>query len=66
MRGGETDMEAVASALFFGGMLGKELDADLDEEFEADEDESNACAPYLARQMSCLGPRTPRIKDTPF
>ena len=67
-------MEAVASALFFGGMLGEELHADLDEELyvdlngelEVDEDESSACAPYLARQMSCLGSQTPGVKDTPF
>ena len=48
-REGETGLEAVASAFFFGGMLGEELDADLDEELEADENESSACAPYLAR-----------------
>ena len=33
-----------------------------DEEHEADEDETSACAPYLARQMSCLGSRTPGVK----
>ena len=67
-------MEAVASAFFFGGMLGEELDVDLDDELgadldgelEVDEDESSACAPYLARQMSCLGPWTSGVKDTPF
>ena len=46
--------------------LGDGLDADLDEELEVDEDESSACAPYLARQMSCLVSRTPGVKDTPF
>ena len=44
----------------------EELEEDLDEELEADEDETSACAPYLARQMSCLGSRTPGVKDTPF
>ena len=42
------------------------LDADLEEELEVDEDGSSACASYLARQMSCLGARTPGVKDTPF
>ena len=46
--------------------LDEELDVDLDEGLEVDEDESSACAPYLACQMSCLGPRTPGVKDTPF
>ena len=50
----------------------EELDADpvpeeeLDVDLDVDEDESSACAPYLARQMSCLGSRTPGVKDTPF
>ena len=44
----------------------EELEEDLGEELEADEDEISACAPYLARQMSCLGSRTPGVKDTPF
>ena len=44
----------------------EELEVDLDEEHEADEDEIGACAPYLARQMSCLGSRTPGVKNTPF
>ena len=44
----------------------EELEVDLDEEHEADEDETSACAPYLARQMSCLGSRTPGVKDAPF
>ena len=43
-----------------------DADPDLDEDLEVDEDESSACAPYLARQMSCLGSRTPGVKDTPF
>ena len=30
----------------------EELEEDLDGEHEADEDETSACAPYLARQMS--------------
>ena len=33
---------------------------------EVDEDESSACAPYLARQMSCLGSQTLGVKDTSF
>ena len=45
-------------------------DAELDEEHgderEVDEEEVSACAPYLARQMSCLGRVTPGVKDTPF
>ena len=44
----------------------EELEVDLDEEHEADEDGSSAYAPYLARQMSWLGSRTPGVKDTPF
>ena len=44
----------------------EELEEGLDEEHEADEVETSACAPYLARQMSCLGSRTPGVKDTPF
>ena len=49
---------------------GDEVDADLyqdlEEDLEVDGDESSTCAPYLARQMSCLGSRTPGVKDTPF
>ena len=70
-------MDAGTSDLFFDAMVDeeleedldeadKELEEDLDEEHEADEDETSACAPYLARQMSCLGSRTPGVKDTPF
>ena len=59
MREGETGLEAEGSAFFFGGMLGEELDADLDdeidadlnEELEVDEDESSACAP--TRRARC-------------
>ena len=40
-------------------------EADLLEDLGANEDETSACAPYLARQMSCLGSRTPGVKDTP-
>ena len=43
----------------------EELEEDLDEERKADEEEISACAPYLARQMSYLGSRTPGVKDTP-
>ena len=47
-------------------MVDEELEEDLDGEHEANEDEISACAPYLARQISCLGSRTPGVKDTPF
>ena len=54
----------------FDDELGADLDEDagavLGEGLEVDEDGSSACAPYLARQMSCLGARTPGVKDTPF
>ena len=43
-----------------------ESEVDLLEALGADEDETSACTPYLARQMSCLGSRTPEVKDTPF
>ena len=43
-----------------------DADQDLDEDLEVDEDESSAYTPYLARQMSSLGSRTPGVKDTPF
>ena len=46
--------------------LDVELDEDRVEEHEVDEEEISACAPYLARQMSCFGRVTPGIKDTPF
>ena len=46
--------------------VNEELEEDLDEEHEVNEDETSACAPYPARQMSCLGSRTPGVKDTPF
>ena len=73
-------MDAWTAGLFFGAMVTEELDADLledleadeeleedlDEEHEAYEDETSACAPYLACQMSCLGSQTPGVKDTPF
>ena len=47
-------------------MVDEELEGDLDEDLEVDEDGSSACAPYLARQMLCLGSRTLGVKDTPF
>ena len=43
-----------------------ELDNDRVDEHGVDEEESSACAPYLARQMSCLGRVTPGVKDSPF
>jgi hypothetical protein len=55
VREGETGLDAAGSPFFFGGMLDEEL-AD-----ELDEDETSACAPYLARQMSCLVARTPGV-----
>ena len=63
MREGDTGLDAAASGFFFGSILGEdldgdlgdELDEDLDGELEVDEDGSSTCAPYLARQMSCLG-----------
>ena len=63
---GEAGLEAATSGFFFGGMVGEELQVDLGEDHEVDEDEPSACAPYLARQMSCLGSRTLGVKDTPF
>ena len=48
-------MDAAGSPFFFGSMLDEEL-AD-----ELDEDETSACAPYLARQMSCLVAQTPGV-----
>ena len=49
-----------------GADLDEDAGADLSEGLEVDEEESSACAPYLARQMSCLGARTPGVKDTCF
>ena len=63
---GEAGLDAATSGFFFGGMVDEELEVDLDEDLEVDEDGSSACTPYLARQMSCLGSRTPGVKDTPF
>jgi hypothetical protein len=60
VREGETGLDAAGSPFFFGGMLDEELAEELDE------DETSACAPYLARQMSCLDARTPGVEDTPF
>ena len=62
MRDGETGLAVEASIFFLGGMLEEELDDDLN----VDEEKISACAPYLARQMSCLGRGTPIVKDTPF
>ena len=63
---GETGLGAATSGFFFGSMVDEELEVDLCKDHENDEDESSACAPYLASQMSCLGSRTPGVKDTPF
>ena len=59
-------MAAATSGFLLGGMLDGEPDEDLGDELEVDEEEISACAPYLARQMSCLGRVTPGVKDTPF
>ena len=59
-------MDSWTSGLFFGAMVNEELEEYADEELEVVEEEISACAPYLARQMSCLGSRTPGVKDTPF
>ena len=59
-------MVAAASGFLLGGMLDEEPDEDLEDELEVDEGEISACAPYLARLMSCLGRVTPGVKDTPF
>ena len=59
-------MAAAASGFLLGGMLDEESDKDLGYELGVDEKEISACASYLARQMSCLGRRTPGLKDTPF
>ena len=66
MHVGEAVLDAATSGFFFGSMAGEELEVDLGEDHEVDGDASRACAPYLARQMSCLGSRTPGVKDTPF
>ena len=59
-------MAAATSRFLLGAMLDAEPDEDLEDELEVDEEEISACAPYLARQMSCLGRVTPGVKDTPF
>ena len=63
-------MAAAASGFFLGGMLDEELNDELVDEhggdLGVDEEEISACAPYLARQMSCLGRVTPGVKDTPI
>ena len=59
-------MAAAASGFLLGGMLDEELYEDLGDELKVDVEEISACAPYLARQMSCLGRVTPGVKDTPF
>ena len=61
--GGAVDVDLVEGS---GGEVGAELDQDPDKDLEVDEDGSSACAPYLARQMSCNGSWTPGVKDTPF
>ena len=59
-------MAAATSVFFLGGMLDEELDDELGDDLGVDEEKVSACAPYLARQMSCLGRGTPGVKDTPF
>ena len=58
-------MAAATFGFLLGGMLDGEPDEDLGDGLEVDEEEIRACAPYLARQMSCLGRETPGVKDTP-
>ena len=48
------------------GKRDAELDEEHGDELEVDEEEISACAPYLARQMSCPERVTPGVKDTPF
>ena len=48
MRVAEAGLDAATSGFFFGGMVGEELEVALGEDHEVDEDESSACAPYLA------------------
>ena len=55
-------MLAAALGFLLGGMLDEQPDEDLEDELEVDEKEISACAPYLARQMSCLGRVTPGVK----
>ena len=59
-------MAAAASGFLLGGMLDEEPDEDLEDELEVDEEDISTCAPYLARQMSCLERVTPGVKDIPF
>ena len=59
-------MAAAALDFFLGGMLDEELVEDLGDELGVDEEEISACAPYLARQMSCLGRVSLGVKYTPF
>ena len=61
--GDEADADLVEEP---GDEVGVGADQNLDEDLEVDEDESSACTPYLVHQMSCLGSRTPGVKDTPF
>ena len=35
------------------------LEAELDDEFDVDEEKISTCAPYLVNHMSCLGRGTP-------
>ena len=59
-------MAAAGLGFLLGGMLDEEPDKDLGDELKVNEEEISACAPSLARQMSCLGRVTPGVKDTPF
>ena len=52
--------------LVMDGERDTDLDDDPVDEHGVDEEEISACAPYLARQMSCLGRGTPGVKNTPF
>ena len=70
---GELDVDLEPEEELDDELVSEEEDPDADSEVADDElaaaaevDESSACAPYLARQMSCLVARTPGVKDTPF
>ena len=62
----EADLEELGDAVDVGLVKESSDQADVDGDQDLDEDESSACAPYLARQMSCLGSWTPGVKNTPF
>ena len=50
----EDGLDAATSGFLFGGMVGEELEVDLDEDYEVDGDESSACAPILCARCHVL------------